>query len=102
MKKSLWGSKKKPAVGRRGFLKGAAGGAAALAAAGSQPVSAQQPAAATRSASAPVAPAERDPAPSVEVLTADRPGSDFMVDVMKALGFEVIFSNPGSSFRGLH
>jgi len=38
----------------------------------------------------------------VEVLTTDRPGSDFMVDVLKNLGFEYICANPGSSFRGLH
>ena len=55
-----------------------------------------------RSATAAVATQERDPSPSVEVLTADHPGSDFMVDVLKALGFEYIFANPGSSFRGLH
>ena len=102
MKKPVWGSKKKAAVGRRGFLKGAAGGAAALVAAGSQPAAAQQPETVARSASAPVAPSERDPSPAVEVLTADRPGSDFMIDVIKALGFEIMFANPGSSFRGLH
>jgi thiamine pyrophosphate-dependent acetolactate synthase large subunit-like protein len=101
---------KKPPVGRRGFLKGAAGGAAALVAAGSQAVNAQQAAEPVaqnniplRNASAPVATTEKDPAPgNVEVLTGDRPGSDFMVDVIKALGFEYIFANPGSSFRGLH
>src|ERR1700676_245501 len=38
----------------------------------------------------------------VEVLTTDRPGSDFMVDVLKTLGFEYICANPGSTFRGLH
>ena len=31
-----------------------------------------------------------------------RPGSDFMVDVIKSLGIEYIASNPASSFRGLH
>src|SRR5262245_66607454 len=31
-----------------------------------------------------------------------RAGSDFMVDTIKALGFEYICANPGSSFRGLH
>src|ERR1043165_4509696 len=31
-----------------------------------------------------------------------RSGSDFMVDVLKALGFEYVAANPGSSFRGLH
>ena len=29
-------------------------------------------------------------------------GSDFMVDVIKSLNVEYIFSNPASSFRGLH
>ena len=32
----------------------------------------------------------------------DRPGSDFMVDVLKSLGFEYACANPGSVFRGLH
>src|SRR5439155_16102853 len=40
--------------------------------------------------------------PEVEVLTADRTGSDFMVDVLKSLGFDYICANPGSSFRGIH
>jgi acetolactate synthase-1/2/3 large subunit len=31
-----------------------------------------------------------------------RPGSDFMVDVIKATGIEYIASNPASSFRSLH
>jgi acetolactate synthase-1/2/3 large subunit len=29
-------------------------------------------------------------------------GSDFMIDVMKSLDLEYVFSNPGSSFLGLH
>jgi acetolactate synthase-1/2/3 large subunit len=91
---------KTPSVGRRNFLKGTVGGAAALVAA-SNPAPAQQQEAA-RSATAAVIPQEHDPSPSVEVLTADHPGSDFMVDVLKAIGFEYIFANPGSSFRGLH
>lgn len=93
-------SSKKTSVGRRNFLKGTAGGAAALVAA-SKPAPAQivEP---VRSATAAIVTAERDPSPSVEVLTADHPGSDFMVDVLKALGFEYVFANPGSSFRGLH
>jgi len=37
-----------------------------------------------------------------EVLTVERTGSDFMVDVIKSLGIEYVCSNPGSSFRGLH
>jgi thiamine pyrophosphate-dependent acetolactate synthase large subunit-like protein len=93
---------KKLSVGRRNFLKGAAGGAAALVAV-KTPAKAQQ-AEAPRNGSAPILAKEPDPGPvsSVEVLTADRPGSDFMVDVIKALGFEYVFANPGSSFRGLH
>jgi acetolactate synthase I/II/III large subunit len=91
---------KKATVGRRNFLKGTVGGAAALMAA-SHPAHAQQEEEA-RSATAAVVAEERDPSPSVEVLTADHPGSDFMVDVLKALGFEYVFANPGSSFRGLH
>jgi gentisate 1,2-dioxygenase len=31
----------------------------------------------------------------------DRSGADFMVDVIKSLGFEYVASNPGCSFRGL-
>jgi thiamine pyrophosphate-dependent acetolactate synthase large subunit-like protein len=34
--------------------------------------------------------------------TTDRPGGDFMVDVLKSLNFEYVASNPGSSFRGIH
>jgi acetolactate synthase-1/2/3 large subunit len=31
-----------------------------------------------------------------------RPGSDFMVDVIKSLKVDYVYSNPASSFRGLH
>src|SRR2546425_5076330 len=31
-----------------------------------------------------------------------RPGSDFMVDVIKSLGIDYISANPASSFRSLH
>jgi thiamine pyrophosphate-dependent acetolactate synthase large subunit-like protein len=31
-----------------------------------------------------------------------RPGSDFMVDVLKSLGIDFVFSNPASSCRGIH
>jgi acetolactate synthase I/II/III large subunit len=98
-------SSKKASVGRRNFLKGTVGGAAALVAASSPAPAQQAPsqqAEAARSATAAVATEERDPSSSAEVLTADHPGSDFMVDVIKALGFEYVFANPGSSFRGLH
>jgi acetolactate synthase-1/2/3 large subunit len=39
---------------------------------------------------------------NARVLTADRTGSDFMVDVIKSLGFQYVCANPGSSFRGIH
>jgi len=93
--------------GRRGFLKGAAVSAAAGAAAlvGETPLKAQAPET-RRNVGVPSATAlakETEPVSTdVEVLTADRPGSDFMVDVLKSLGFEFICANPGSSFRALH
>jgi acetolactate synthase I/II/III large subunit len=99
-KRGAMARSKKASVGRRNFLKGTVGGAAALVAT-SRPAPAQQEEA-VRSATAAAVTEERDPSPSVEVLTADHPGSDFMVDVLKALGFEYLFANPGSSFRGLH
>lgn len=96
-------SKSKNPSGRRGFLKGAAAGAAALVT--QSPVKAQAPET-RRNVAVPSATAlakETEPvAADVEVLTADRPGSDFMVDVLKSLGFEYICANPGSSFRALH
>jgi acetolactate synthase I/II/III large subunit len=35
-------------------------------------------------------------------LTKGRPGSDFMLDVIKTLGIEYVITNPASSCRGLH
>jgi len=96
--------RKKRAIDRRGFLKGAGVGAAALVSTPSLPAQQSQPsrgAAPVPSASAVAA--ETEPVSSnVEVLTADHPGSDFMVDVIKSLGIEYIAANPGSSFRALH
>src|SRR5713101_4707556 len=96
----------KGSVDRRGFLRGAAVGAAALV---TQPsVALPQP------PEAPARPAQA--APSNAQLAADtetppsggrpriveHPASDFMVDVIKALGIEYVAANPGSSFDGLH
>src|SRR5262245_21450867 len=39
---------------------------------------------------------------SKDVYTTDKPGSDFMTDVLKSLNFEYVAANPGSTFRGLH
>ena len=97
-------AKSKNPSGRRGFLKGAAA-ASAAALVGQSPVKAQAPET-RRNVAVPSATAlakETEPvATDVEVLTADRPGSDFMVDVLKSLGFEYVCANPGSSFRALH
>jgi len=92
-------------VGRRGFLKGAAAGAAALVAdtAGVKAQEVPKREAATPLPSSRLAAAESaPPAPRVDVYNTDRPGSDFMIDVIKSLGFEYVLANPGSSFRGLH
>jgi acetolactate synthase-1/2/3 large subunit len=89
-------------IPRRDFLRNAAAGAAALAAVRTVP--AKQPAS-ERGATPrpPMSPAaEVETPPRAEVLTAERTGSDFMVDVIKSLHIEYICSNPGSSFRGLH
>ncbi len=66
---------------RREFLKSAAAGVTATAAAGAG------------AAAASVPPGDR---------VIERPGSDFMVDVLKTLDLEYIATNPGSSFRSLH
>ncbi len=82
--------------GRRGFLRGAAAGAAAMVA--KPAISAAQQV----RAAAPANAAEAVAAPATEARTIDRPGSDFMVDVVKSLGFEYVFAMPGSSFAGFH
>jgi thiamine pyrophosphate-dependent acetolactate synthase large subunit-like protein len=95
-------------VNRRGFLKGTAAGAAALAA-DAPAVRAQQTVQNRgQNATAPVPSAEaleRDaggreaPAPA-EII--EHPSSDFMVDVLKSLEIEYLGSNPGSTFESLH
>jgi len=92
---------RKKSVDRRNFLKSAAAGAAALVA--SPKVAEAKPAEALRPGPPPpMSPDAEVGTPSVDVLTTDRPGCDFMVDVLKSLDFEFLFANPGSSFRGLH
>ena len=82
-------SKSKGSVGRRGFLRGAAASAAGLAAT------------AVGAAQQPEPPATSEPRGAVEVTGNEKPGSDFMVDVLKTLDIEYCAANPGSSFRGL-
>jgi acetolactate synthase I/II/III large subunit len=83
----------KEAIDRRAFLKGAAATAAAV-------IGTQMAAAATPAQSAESHADGKEPAPTRDKIIA-RPGSDFMVDVIKATGIEYIASNPGSSFRSL-
>ncbi len=96
---------KKASVDRRNFLKSA--GAAAFAGGAVAPqIAAQQPPV-TASPQRSVTPlmtkeAESAMPASLDVLENQRPGSDFMVDVIKSLGFEYVCANPGSSFRSLH
>jgi acetolactate synthase I/II/III large subunit len=112
-------------VPRRGFLSGAAlvgattalpgatAAAAAADAAGAPPTPAAGGDAAASAPSSPVA-APAGQRPDAATLVAEhgtpavlpgtlagRPGSDYMVDVLKSLGIEYVASNPGSSFRGL-
>jgi acetolactate synthase-1/2/3 large subunit len=95
------GPRKKNPVSRRDFLKNAAAGAAVLAAA---PAATAKPATLERDtpATPPSPELEHRLPPATEILTAERTGSDFMVDVIKSLDIEYVCANPGSSFRGLH
>jgi thiamine pyrophosphate-dependent acetolactate synthase large subunit-like protein len=82
---------KKGGVDRRTFLKGAAatagsiGGAATLVA---------------QAADAPKEKKEKEKKLPGDIVI-ERPGSDFMVDAIKALDIEYMATNPGSSFRSL-
>src|SRR5213592_3460032 len=98
--------KKKVPVGRRRFLQGAAVSAAALVAKSAPMVAGDaQDSTPPRSAAPPNAQlaADTDPPPRrAAARIVDHPASDFMVDVIKSLGFEYAGANPGSSFEGLH
>src|SRR5262245_41629377 len=100
--------------GRRDFFKNAALGAAGLvgtaAASDAAPVAASTP-----PAPSVVMPTEvqeygvlghpttaQAPVASVGAAPAATPASDYMVDVLKKIGFEYAAINPGSTFQGLH
>jgi thiamine pyrophosphate-dependent acetolactate synthase large subunit-like protein len=97
------------AVDRRDFFKGAALGAAGLVVAG-RPAAAETPALQPSSVELPVAahdlsyamPAQASGPPPARTAGQGRPASDFMVDVLKKIGFEYAAVNPGSTFQGLH
>ena len=81
--------------GRRSFLKGAA------AIVGTGPIAMAQQAQVAQNRSV-AAPGEAAGAARVEVLTNERPGADFMLEVIKSLGIDYVAANPASSCRGLH
>ena len=91
---------KKMSPNRRRFLKSAAAGGMATLVGGTRAIGGAPPLPPRQSASALISPEENDPS-GVDVRTIDRPGSDFMVDIIKSLDLEYIASNPGSSFRGV-
>src|ERR1017187_6135066 len=98
---------KNDSVDRGAFLKAAAAGTAALVAnpAGATTAPSKSPSETPRrNATAPTLakPADAATPSTAEVLTVDRPGSDFMVDVLKSLNFEYLCANPGNSYRSLH
>jgi len=84
----------KGSVDRRSFLKAAATSGAAFV--GSQALGAQQ---AEQAATA--APAQADAPTVVEITNDEKHGSDFMMDVLKPLGFEYVTINPHSDSGGL-
>ncbi len=100
-------------VNRRDFLSSTV--AAGLTAAGvgaADKASAQQPAANTQPPGA-MPPTAAQQAMETEIPAGysagqareyfvENPASDFMVDLIKQIGFDYITTNPGSSFRGLH
>ena len=90
MKKSKKNSEAE--VGRRNFLKNAAGGAMAAGAAAlvAKPIA---------TAAEVVTP---EPSPVVQVNSNPKYGSDFMVDVLKSLGVEYCAANTSANFLGLH
>lgn len=90
-------------VDRRKFLAGVAVAGAATAVPGTKSAKAAAPAPA---AARPTAAAQAAEAGHVEPgpysYSAGKPGSDFMVDVIKSLDIDYVVTNPASSCRGIH
>jgi len=94
---------KKTSLGRRGFLKGAAAGAALAATPVTAPAQPQRRnGSATPNPTTVAADTSSAPPEEREARIVEHPGSDFMVDVLKSLNIEYCAANPGSTFDGLH
>ena len=98
------GKSKQDSVNRRDFIKGSAAGMAVLAtSAASAAAQASKPQAPPAKGVPPMSKdAETGNPATAEVLTTERPGADFMVDVIKSLDIDYVPCNPAQSFRGLH
>ena len=97
-------SESRDSIGRRGFLKGAGATGAALGASIAAPAAAQSsiaPASQASAAQPPNIAAETLP-PANEGQQQTSSGGDFMVDVLKTIGFDYVTQTPASTFRGLH
>jgi acetolactate synthase-1/2/3 large subunit len=98
--------KQSPEVSRRKFLAGVAVTGAAASATTAKAATPGTAADVKRlpSALAPTAHqiAAETGAPKEMPHLAGKPGSDFMVDVIKSLKIDYVYSNPASSFRGIH
>ena len=81
---------------RRSFLKGAAAAGAAVAAGTKIAAAAETSAESAKPAAKPAA----TKLPSETFIT--HPGSDFMADVLKAIGLQYVAINPAAGFRSLH
>jgi len=91
---------KKRDIGRRGFLKGA--GVAALGTSAG-PVVAQPAQAPPSSSGAPPPNIAAETLPPADLAQQQSSsGGDFMVDVLKTIGFDYVTQTPASTFRGLH
>ena len=97
-------SKNNDSIGRRNFLKGAGATGAALGASIASPAAAQPSTlASTQPSAAPppnIAAETLPPAPDGQQQSSS--GGDFLVDVLKTIGFDYVTQTPASTFRGLH
>lgn len=92
----------RPHLDRRGFLKGAALGTAALAAAGgAQDAAAQRRPAVPPPDSATAQAETGGPVPPTPSIVVEHPQSDYMADILESLGFDYVAANPGSSFDAI-